>query len=140
MESFMDNFNEMVDSKTIKELIDSKKIVFEPIAYLRGRTFRKSFIICDEMQNADIKQLMTIVTRLGSESKMVFIGDGNQNDINEKLLALDFFIRNILTGNDFFHFKFDRNDIVRDPILIKIIDNYEFSKIYADFPKTKRSN
>jgi phosphate starvation-inducible PhoH-like protein len=141
MESFLDNLVEMVDGKTLKMFIDNGTIKFEPIAYMRGRTFKNSFIICDEMQNADIKQLMTTITRFGEGSKIAIIGDSRQNDINEKYVALDFFVKEILGEDDqMFHFKFDRHDIVRDPLLIKIIDNYEKALSEGRIPGTKRKN
>ena len=141
MESFLDNLVEMMDGKTLKMLIDNGTIKFEPIAYMRGRTFKHSFIICDEMQNADIKQLMTTITRFGEGSKICIIGDSRQNDINEKYVALEFFINEILGKDDqMFHFRFDRSDIVRDPLLIKIIDNYEKALVEDKIPTTKRRN
>jgi phosphate starvation-inducible PhoH-like protein len=141
MESFLDNLVEMVDGKTLKMYIDNGTIKFEPIAYMRGRTFKDAFIICDEMQNADIKQLMTTITRFGQGSKVAIIGDSRQNDINEKYVALEFFIKEILGEDDqIFHFRFDRTDIVRDPLLIKIIDNYERALADGKIPNTKRKN
>jgi phosphate starvation-inducible PhoH-like protein len=140
-ESFMDNLLEMVDPKTLKMWIDNGTIRMQPIAYMRGRTFKHSFIICDEMQNADIKQLMTTITRFGQGSKIAIIGDSRQNDINEKYVALDFFIEKILGEDEqMFHFRFERADIVRDPLLIKIIDNYEMALASGEIPSTKRKN
>ena len=140
-ESFMDNLIEMVDSKTLKMWIDNGTLRMQPIAYMRGRTFKHSFIICDEMQNADIKQLMTTITRFGQGSKIAIIGDSRQNDINEKYVALDFFINKILGEDEqMFHFKFERGDIVRDPLLVKIIDNYEMALAAGEIPSTKRKN
>jgi phosphate starvation-inducible protein PhoH len=95
VESFLDNLVEMMDGKTLKMFMENGTIKFEPIAYMRGRTFRDSFIICDEMQNADIKQLMTTITRFGQGSKIAIIGDTRQNDINERYVALEFFINEI---------------------------------------------
>ena len=140
-ESFMDNLIEMVDPKTLKMWIDNGTLRMQPIAYMRGRTFKHSFIICDEMQNADIKQLMTTITRFGQGSKIAIIGDSRQNDINEKYVALDFFINKILGEDEqMFHFKFERRDIVRDPLLVKIIDNYEMALAAGEIPSTKRKN
>jgi phosphate starvation-inducible PhoH-like protein len=140
-ESFMDNLIEMVDPKTLKMWIDNGTIKMQPIAYMRGRTFKNSFIICDEMQNADIKQLMTTITRFGQGSKIAIIGDSRQNDINEKYVALEFFINKILGEDEqMFHFRFERSDIVRDPLLIKIIDNYEMALAAGEIPNTKRRN
>jgi len=98
-------------------------------------------LLTHNCQNLDLKQLMTLVTRLGENSKMVIIGDSNQNDISIKYVALDYFINKILGEDDFmFHFKFTRDDIVRHPLLIKIVDNYEKAKLEGTIPETKRKN
>lgn len=141
MESFLDNLSQMLDEKNLKFLLDKDIIKFEPIAYMRGRTFKDSFIICDEMQNADIKQLMTTITRFGRGSKIAIIGDTRQNDINERYVALDFFIKEVLKDDEqILNFGFDRSDIVRDPLLVKIIDNYEMALFSGKIPDTKRKN
>jgi phosphate starvation-inducible PhoH-like protein len=51
-----------------------------PLAYMRGRTFHKSFIIADEMQNSTPTQMLMLATRIGMESKMVIMGDLQQSD------------------------------------------------------------
>jgi phosphate starvation-inducible PhoH-like protein len=84
---------------------------------------------------------MTTVTRLGENSKIVIIGDSNQNDIALRYVALDYFIERILGEDEnIFHFKFKREDIVRHPLLIKITDNYEKAKMEGTLPDTKRKN
>ena len=137
----MDVFEEYYRPREIADMLTDGVIEIAPLAMMRGRTFKHSFIICDEMQNADIKQLMTTITRFGEGSKITIIGDSRQNDINEKYVALDFFVKEILGEDDqMFHFKFDRTDIVRDPLLIKIIDNYEKALAEGRIPNTKRKN
>ena len=141
LNSFLDNLKEMTDGKSLKMMFDTGVIEFVPVAFMRGRTFKDAMIILDEAQNFDIKQLMTFITRFGTNSRVAIIGDGNQNDINSKYVALDYFIDKIL-GHDpeMFHFKFDRNDIVRHPLLIKIVDNYEAAQVRGDIPQTKKNN
>lgn len=141
LNSFLDNLKEMTDGKSLKMMFDTGVIEFVPVAFMRGRTFKDAMIILDEAQNLDIKQLMTFITRFGTNSRVAIIGDGNQNDINSKYVALDYFIDKIL-GHDpeMFHFKFDRNDIVRHPLLIKIVDNYEAAQVRGDIPQTKKNN
>lgn len=141
LNSFLDNLKEMVDGPYMKQLFDSGIIEFVPVAFMRGRTFKNTVIVADECQNLDVKQLMTMVTRLGENSSMVIIGDTNQNDISRRYVALDYFIKNIL-GEDpsIFNFKFERADIVRHPLLIKITDNYEKAQERGDMPDTKKRN
>jgi len=141
LNSFMDNLKEMADGPTLKMMFETGAIEFVPVAFMRGRTFKDAFIILDEAQNLDIKQLMTFITRMGENSKVVIIGDSNQNDINNRFVALDFFIDHILGKDEnIFNFRFERADIVRHPLLIKIVDNYERAKESGDFPDTKKRN
>jgi phosphate starvation-inducible PhoH-like protein len=58
-----------------------KSVEIVPMAYMRGRTFRKSFIIADEMQNSTRNQMKMVLTRIGDDSKMVVTGDLNQSDL-----------------------------------------------------------
>lgn len=60
--------------------LKSKIVEITPLAYMRGRTFKNSFIIADEFQNATDEQFLMLVTRLGSGSKMVITGDPQQRD------------------------------------------------------------
>lgn len=58
----------------LEKLISNKKIEIVPLAFMRGRTFSRAFIIADEMQNASPKQMQMAVTRVGKESRMVVTG------------------------------------------------------------------
>ena len=90
-ESFIDSFEEFLTPKDFKHLWDEKLIEFKPAQFLRGRSLKDSYILIDEFQNFDIKALKSIVTRLGRNSKIVFMGDTRQNDINKKYVAVDAF-------------------------------------------------
>lgn len=139
--SFLDNLNEMMEPADVKAAMFSKVIEFVPIAFMRGRTLRDCYIIADELQNCDVKQLMTLITRMGKNTKTILIGDQNQNDINKRYVAFDFFIEQILGEDDLiFNYKFGREDIVRHPLLIKIVDNYEKAQASGLLPDTKNKN
>ncbi len=135
-ESFIDAFQEFLSSKDFKHLWDEKLIEFKPAQFLRGRSLKDSYIIVDEFQNFDIKALKSIVTRLGRNSKIVFMGDTRQNDINKKYVAVDVFNEIISTINGCAIFKFERNDIVREQILIDIIDRFEKFEDEGKMPGT----
>jgi len=140
IESFIDNFKEIIDERSMKMLMDSDTIEFKPAQFVRGRTFNESVVIIDEFQSFDIKALMALVTRLGRKNcKMIFIGDTAQNDISKKFVAVDFFkaVLNGVKGAGIF--QFDRSDIVRDKILIDIIDNYEKLKADGKLPQTRKN-
>lgn len=139
--SFIDNFNEMMTPGDIKSMMFTKVIEFVPIAFMRGRTLKDCYIIADELQNCDVKQLMTLITRMGKNTKTILIGDQHQNDINKRYVAFDFFIEKILKADkDVFHFRFLREDIVRHPLLIQIVDNYEKAEAEGTLPDTKNRN
>jgi phosphate starvation-inducible PhoH-like protein len=136
-ESFMSNFAEIIDKKDLGSMVESKAIEFKPVQFMRGSTFKNKVVIIDEFQSFDIKELMAIVTRLGENCKMVFIGDINQNDIDKKYVAVDLFKR-ILDGiKGVGLFEFERKDIVRDPILIEITDRYDQLKEGGKLTYTK---
>jgi len=138
-ESFVDSFEEFLSPKDFKHLWDEKLIEFKPAQFLRGRSLKDSYIIIDEFQNFDIKALKSIVTRLGRNSKIVFMGDTRQNDINKKYVAVDTFIEIISTIDGCANFKFERKDIVREQILIDIIDRFEKFEDEGKMPGTIRN-
>lgn len=137
-ESFISNFAEIIEGKDLKMLRDNLTIEFKPVQFIRGATFKNSVVIIDEFQSFDIKELMAIVTRLGNKNcKMIFAGDINQSDINRKYVALEYF-KEILDGlPEVKTFEFERKDIIRDPLLIEIVDRYEKMKNEGRIPQTK---
>ena len=138
-ESFIDSFEEFLSPKDLKHLWDEKLIEFKPAQFLRGRSLKDSYIVIDEFQNFDIKALKSIVTRLGRNSKIVFMGDTRQNDINKKYVAVDTFTEIISTINGCENFKFERDDIVREQILIDIMDRFEKFEDEGKMPGTIRN-
>ena len=139
-ESFFDAFDEILDKRDFKHLWDDKIVAFKPAQFLRGRTIKDSFIIIDEYQNFDIKALKSIVTRLGRNSTMVFMGDTKQNDINKRYVAVDVFNEIIKPIKGCSLFKFERSDIVREQILIDIVDRFEKYEDENKLPETMNKN
>lgn len=81
----MDNMSVFIESSAIKNLFWQKKIEIIPLAYARGRSLNRSFIIVDEAQNCTAKQMLMVLTRLGEGSKMVVNGDVSQSDVRSKI-------------------------------------------------------
>lgn len=76
-------FDALGDAMTppqIARMVKKGTIVIAPLAYMRGRTFRNSWIVCDEAQNCTHNQLLMLMTRIGEGSKMVILGDVQQHD------------------------------------------------------------
>tara|TARA_B100001093_G_scaffold136049_3_gene128585 strand:+ start:846 stop:1835 length:990 start_codon:yes stop_codon:yes gene_type:complete len=83
-----DIFSEFYQQRDIENMIHCGVLEISPLAYMRGRTFKNSFIIADEMQNSTPNQMLMLTTRIGQDSKMVITGDLKQSDrsINNGLL------------------------------------------------------
>jgi phosphate starvation-inducible PhoH-like protein len=79
----MDVFAEYYRQSEIAKMLDEQTIEVSPLAFMRGRTFKQSWIIADEMQNATPSQMKMLLTRLGENSKMVVTGDTQQADRKE---------------------------------------------------------
>ena len=76
----LDVFKEHFSRDHIDYLLKLEKLEIAPLAYMRGRTFKNSWIVADEMQNATISQMKLLLTRLGENSKIVITGDLQQHD------------------------------------------------------------
>lgn len=97
-----------------------------PLAYMRGRTLRNSFIIIDEAQNCTFQQLKMIITRIGLGSKLVMVGDETQSDLPSRFMYDFKKMAEILTGVEQVGVvKLAGCDIVRNPIIIKVLDKIE---------------
>lgn len=95
-----------------------------PLAYMRGVTFRRSFIICDEMQNSTPDQIRMLLTRLGEGSKMIICGDIRQTDISSVNGLVD--SMELLDGlEDIGLVELTEASIVRHPLVQRIEERYE---------------
>ena len=136
IESFLDAFDDILSAKDFKHLWTEKIIEFKPAQFLRGRTIKDAYIIIDEFQNFDIKALKSIITRLGRGSTMIFMGDTKQNDINKKFVAIDT-LEQIMDGlPKYISFKFVKEDIVREQLLIDIVTRFELFEDNDMLPET----
>ncbi len=121
-----DAMHDMLDAEDVARLTEKGVIEIAPLAYMRGRTLSHSFVILDEAQNTTPEQMMMFLTRLGEDSRMVVTGDITQIDLPRAklsgLLEVGRILREI-PGIDFHHFS--GADVVRHPLVLKIIDAYE---------------
>jgi len=135
----IDTFLEFYTKKDVDTMLYNNVIEISPLGFMRGRTFKNSFIIADEMQNSSPNQMMMLTTRIGSGSKMVITGDLKQTDkittnsglfdiINKyKIYENEQIIRNNNTNinHGIKVIEFGKADVERDPIISKILDIYE---------------
>ena len=115
-------------------MVASGVIEISPLAFMRGRTFKKAFIIADEMQNSSPNQMLMLTTRIGEGSKMVITGDLKQSDrmvdnglfdLMNKLKAFPDKVETIRL------IEMENEDILRSEAVSKILDiyNYDSKKV-----------
>lgn len=121
VQPIFDAFRTYWSPQTIKQHINDRVIEIVPLAYMRGRSFNRSFILADEMQNATPDNLLMLLTRLGEESKIVVTGDPLQCDINGNSCFR--IAESILRRVDTVEFvRFSNRDVVRHPTVEKILN------------------
>ncbi|MBI2518453.1 MAG: PhoH family protein [Opitutae bacterium] len=124
-----DAMHDLLDAEDAARLAEKGIIEIAPLAYMRGRTLAHAFVILDEAQNTTPEQMMMFLTRLGDESRMIVTGDITQIDLPRSkqsgLVQAPRILRNI-PGIEFQHFT--GSDVVRHPLVQKIIDAYEQAK------------
>jgi Phosphate starvation-inducible protein PhoH, predicted ATPase len=120
-----DALHDMLEVDEIQKYMDRGVIEIAPLAYMRGRTLANAFVILDEAQNTTTEQMFMFLTRLGQDSKCVVTGDRTQIDLprNKRsgLVEAAEALRKVEGIG--FHF-FEENDVVRHPLVQKIIHAY----------------
>lgn len=121
-----DSLYSILGTNTTDHLMERGVIEVAPLAYMRGRTLDDAFVILDEAQNTTDAQMKMFLTRLGFNSKMIVNGDMTQVDLPGRqrsgLIDAQHILKNI-SQIKFIHFS--ANDVVRHPVVAKIISAYE---------------
>jgi phosphate starvation-inducible PhoH-like protein len=119
----LDVFAEYFSQREITNMIDNGTIELIPMAYLRGRSFKHSFILLDEAQNTTPSSMLSALTRIGEGSKMVITGDVKQSDRGSHNGLSDFLDR-FEESSHIGLVLFDRKDIERHPVINEILSLY----------------
>jgi len=120
-----DVFHEFCTRKEIDFFLKNGVIEISPLAYMRGRTFKSSFVIADEMQNATPNQMKMLLTRLGEYSKMVLTGDLEQSDLTQTNGLQDFLQRYKEEDNNPIQFvKLNSTDVLRSEVVSRVLNIY----------------
>ena len=127
-----DALYELFGVDKIDKKIETGEIEIAPLAFMRGRTLKNCFAILDEAQNATETQIKMFLTRIGENSKLVVNGDPSQVDLINKRDSGLIKSRNILKDlEEIKVIEFDHNDVVRHPLVSKIIKAYQNKSIDA---------
>ncbi len=121
-----DAMNDMLGAEDTQKLIERQIIEIAPLAYMRGRTLSNAFVILDEAQNTTIEQMMMFLTRLGENSRMIITGDITQIDLPKRQKSgLKGALEILKDIESIKLFYFDAGDVVRHPLVTKIVAAYE---------------
>jgi len=120
-----DSLYDLFDFEKIQRMIEIGDIEIAPLAFMRGRTLKNSFVILDEAQNATDTQIKMFLTRLGENSKIVVNGDPTQIDLLNKSMSGLVRSKELLGHlNEISVVDFNHADVVRHPLVSKIVKAY----------------
>lgn len=121
-----DALYDMLSPDVVQRYLEQGVVEIAPLAYMRGRTLNQSFVIMDEAQNTTPEQMKMFLTRLGFDSKAVITGDVTQIDLPVGKRSGLVEISTILRGIEGISFvQLNKGDIVRHPLVQKIVEAYE---------------
>ena len=126
LQPLYDALYDLFGYEKVQRKIETGEIEIAPLAFMRGRTLKNSFAILDEAQNASLTQIKMFLTRIGENSKIVVNGDPSQIDLINKnqsgLLKSAKILKNV---KEVKCIEFDHTDVVRHPLVSKIIQAYQ---------------
>ena len=137
--SSVDLIDCIVTKQVREDLVHKGIIEFEALGFIRGKTFHDCILVCEEAQNMSPKQMKTLITRIGENAKFIISGDIEQSDRyrNGKESGLSDAIRKFSDIEEIGVFEFSPEDIVRNPIISKMLKKYEVEDVK---PKNEFTN
>ena len=126
LQPLYDALGDMIPAKRLQSFMEEGIIQIAPLAYMRGRTLDRAFVILDEAQNTSLGQLKMFLTRMGCDAKFIVTGDATQIDLPNK--ADSGLMRGVNLVKDIKGIsivEFGKEDIVRHPLVTKIVDAFE---------------
>jgi len=121
-----DVLHQFISPKEVLQLMEEKHIEIAPLGFMRGRTFKNTWIVADEMQNSTISQMKMLLTRLGENSRLIITGDLDQFDRQNEVNGLEDFLNKFRgkRSTSITNVEFDKTDIQREPVVKEILDIY----------------
>jgi len=121
-----DALYDLMGFEKVQRLFEKQTIEIAPLAYMRGRTLNHSFVILDEAQNTTPEQMKMFLTRIGFGSKAVINGDPSQIDLPKgQPSGLTNALEVLETVQGIANTRFTSGDVVRHPLVARIVDAYE---------------
>ncbi len=124
-----DALRDMIPAEKLMNLIDLGVVEIAPLAFMRGRTLDKAFVILDEGQNATINQMRMFLTRMGMNANFIITGDISQIDLpNKQRSGLTYAIDRLKNIKDIGIIRLNKNDVIRHKIVKQIIKAFDEDK------------
>jgi len=125
--SSFDIVDKLVSKAKRIELEESEELIGEALGFIRGKSIDDSILIVEEAQNMSPSQMKTLLTRIGYGSKFIISGDMDQSDRYDSVEKTGLYDAMHRHSNipELGFFEFDENDIVRNPLITKIVNNYK---------------
>ena len=129
LQPLYDALRDMIPPERLRDYLEMGTIQIAPLAYMRGRTLDKAFVILDEAQNATRSQLKMFLTRMGQSAKFVITGDLTQVDLPKKQQSgLKYTIENLGEVEGIKLIFLNEKDVIRHPLVKRIIKAFESDK------------
>ena len=126
LQPLYDALNDMLPQQKLMNYFEDGTIEIAPLTFMRGRKIEKSFVILDEAQNATKMQMKMFLTRMGQDSKFIITGDTTQIDLPKtQTSGLTHAVNLVKNIPEIAVVTLDASDVIRHPIVTKIIDAYE---------------
>lgn len=126
LQPLYDALEDMIPTVKLKEYMENNVIQIAPLAFMRGRTLNDAVIVLDEAQNTTTHQIKMFLTRLGNNAKMIITGDLTQIDLPRTVSSgLRHALRVLDNVPGIGKVEFGKKDIVRHPLVQRIVDAYE---------------
>ena len=119
----LDIFAEYFSQKEIQSLLENGQLELCPVAFIRGRTFKNSIVIVDEEQGTTANSMLSILTRIGENSKMIVTGDIRQSDRGDTN-GLSDFLNRFKSSNRIAVVQFTHREIVRHEVVEEVLKIY----------------
>jgi phosphate starvation-inducible PhoH-like protein len=124
-----DAMESLVPFDTIRRMEETRAIEIAPLAYMRGRSLNDCVVVLDEAQNTTKEQMKMFLTRIGQGARAMITGDITQIDLPRRIDSGLLHAVSVLSGVEGLHFSFLHTaDVVRNPLVKKIIEAYEREK------------
>ena len=116
-----EEFEKNLSTALLNKYKVSRKIEIVPLAFMRGRNFDNCFIVCDESQNASLEQFKMLLTRLSDSSKIVILGDFEQNDFQSKRCDFEILCEKLNDMDGVSYISLGEQDIIRSKFIAEIL-------------------